>query len=199
VAPPRKHETDAILDAARAVVLREGPRAAGVAAIAKESGAPVGTLYHRFGNRDAILAAAWLRALERFQQRCLSAAGRAAEGGDAIDVGAALAVSSVAFARELPEDSQLLLSVRRDDLLDASPGVEFRARLDQINSPLEAELREVARGLHGRADARSVDAVMRAVVDLPYAAIRRHAQSDPMPSWLENDVEDSARALLARI
>ncbi|MET0995380.1 MAG: TetR family transcriptional regulator, partial [Mycobacterium sp.] len=48
MAPPRKHETDVILDATRALVLAEGPRAASVAAIATASGAPAGTLYHRF-------------------------------------------------------------------------------------------------------------------------------------------------------
>ena len=53
MAPPRKHETDVILDAARALVLEGGPRAASVAAIAAASGAPAGTLYHRFGNREA--------------------------------------------------------------------------------------------------------------------------------------------------
>ena len=73
MAPPRKHDSDGILDAARTLVLRDGPRAASVAAIARESGAPVGTLYHRFGSRDAVLAAAWLRALERFQAGALAA------------------------------------------------------------------------------------------------------------------------------
>ena len=73
MAPPRKHETDVILDAARALVLTDGPRAASVAAIAKASGAPTGTLYHRFGDRNGILAAAWLRALERFQSRAMAA------------------------------------------------------------------------------------------------------------------------------
>ena len=58
MAPPRKHQTDVILDTARGLVLTEGPRAASVAAIAKASGAPTGTLYHRFGNRNGILAAA---------------------------------------------------------------------------------------------------------------------------------------------
>ena len=72
MAPPRKHETDVILDAARALVLDGGPRAASVAAIAKSSGAPAGTLYHRFGNRNGILTAAWLRALERFQARAMA-------------------------------------------------------------------------------------------------------------------------------
>ena len=68
MAPPRKHTTDEILDAARAIVQRDGPRAASVKAIAAASGAPVGTLYHRFGSRDGLLVAVWLRALERFQR-----------------------------------------------------------------------------------------------------------------------------------
>lgn len=57
----------------RDLVLAGGPRAVSVAAIAAASGAPVGTLYHRFETRDGILAAAWLRALERFQQPLLEA------------------------------------------------------------------------------------------------------------------------------
>lgn len=98
MAPPRKHETDVILDAARALVLDGGPRAASVAAIAKTSGAPAGTLYHRFGNRDGVLTAAWLRALERFQARAL-----AAEGDTPADTAVAMAVAAVGFARALPE------------------------------------------------------------------------------------------------
>src|ERR1700730_15001362 len=104
MAPPRKHETDVILDAARALVLDGGPRAASVAAIAKSSGAPPGTLYHRFGNRDGILMAAWLRALDRFQARAMPA-----EGDTPGRTAVAMAVSAVGFARELPEDARLLL------------------------------------------------------------------------------------------
>lgn len=196
LAPPRKHDTDTILDAARTLVLRSGPRAAGVAAIARESGAPVGTLYHRFGSRDAILAAAWLRALGRFQVRALEAAG---QSDDPVARGAAMAAAVISFARDMPEDAGLLLSVRRDDLLDAGPGPEFRVRLDEINAPLEAELGRIARELRGRADARGLDAVMRAVVDLPYASIRRYGGAERLPGWLGADVRDAARALLERI
>lgn len=64
MAPPRKHETDAILDATRALVLAEGPRAASVAAIAKVSGAPAGltTLADdefQCGPRMPMLPGAW--------------------------------------------------------------------------------------------------------------------------------------------
>src|SRR5271168_4485258 len=117
MAPPRKHETDVILDAARALVLAGGPRAASVAAISKASGAPPGTLYHRFGNRDGILTAAWLRALERFQARAM-AASETNTADTPAETAVAMAVAGVSFARELPQDARLLLTIRPGDLLD---------------------------------------------------------------------------------
>ena len=191
MAPPRKHETDVILDAARALVLDGGPRAASVAAIAKSSGAPAGTLYHRFGNRNGILTAAWLRALQRFQARAM-----ASEADTAVQTAVAMAVSGISFARQLPDDARLLLTIRPDDLLDGEPDAEFRETLAAMNAPLNERIRAVARELYGRGDRRSVDAVARAVADLPYAVVRRHAHDEPMPSWLEADVAASARAIL---
>ncbi|BBY12255.1 TetR/AcrR family transcriptional regulator [Mycobacterium marseillense] len=191
MAPPRKHETDVILDAARALVLDGGPRAASVAAIAKTSGAPAGTLYHRFGNRDGILTAAWLRALERFQARAL-----AANGDTAADTAVAMAVAAVGFARALPEDARLLLTIRPGDLLDDEPDAAFRRTLTAMNAPLTERIAVLARQLYGNARPRSIDAVARAVADLPYAVVRRHAHDDPMPSWLEKDVAGAALAVL---
>ncbi|HEY3994369.1 MAG TPA: TetR/AcrR family transcriptional regulator [Mycobacterium sp.] len=191
MAPPRKHGTDVILDAARALVLDGGPRAASVAAIAKASGAPAGTLYHRFGNRDGILAAAWLRALERFQARAL-----AADAETALKTAIAMAVAAVTFARELPEDARLLLTIRPTDLLDGEPDASFQETLAAMNKPLTERVSHLARKLYGRSDLRSIDAVSRAVADLPYAVVRRHAHDDPLPKWLEADVAASVRAVL---
>ncbi|SOX51978.1 TetR/AcrR family transcriptional regulator [Mycobacterium ahvazicum] len=191
MAPPRKHETDVILDAARTLVLDGGPRAASVAAIAKSSGAPAGTLYHRFGNRDGILTAAWLRALERFQSRAMSAA-----ADTPTEVAVAMAVSAISFARELPADARLLLTIRPADLLDDQPDAQFQETVAAMNAPLIERVGVLARELYGRKDSRSVDAVSRAIVDLPYAVVRRHARDDPMPAWLEDDVAVSVRAVL---
>ncbi|OBK48518.1 helix-turn-helix domain-containing protein [Mycobacterium sp. 1081908.1] len=191
MAPPRKHETDVILDAARALVLDGGPRAASVAAISEASGAPAGTLYHRFGNRDGILTAAWLRALGRFQARAM-----AAEADAALDTAVAMAVAAVGFARELPADARLLLSIRPTDLLDGEPDTTFRDTLAAMNAPLTERVSVLAKQLYGKRDRRSVDAVARAVSDLPYAVVRRHAHDEPMPAWLEADVAASARAVL---
>jgi AcrR family transcriptional regulator len=196
MAPPRKHSTDDILDAARALVLADGPRAASVAAISQASGAPVGTLYHRFGTRDGVLAAAWFRALERFQAGALAA--DAAHADDPLEAGVAIAGAALTFAASHPDDARLLLAVRQRDLLDGAPD-ELRARLDARNAPLQAAVKRIARALYGHADARAVDRVTRAVVDVPTAAVRRHARGDgrALPRWLAADVAAAARMLLA--
>jgi hypothetical protein len=63
---------------------------------------------------------------------------------------------------------------------------------------LQAAVVRIARALHGRADARAVERVTRAVVDLPTAAVRRHVHGDdkPLPGWLAADVAAAARTLL---
>jgi AcrR family transcriptional regulator len=134
MAPPRKHETDVILDAARALVLEGGPRAASVAAIAKSSGAPAGTLYHRFGNRDGILTAAWLRALDRFQSRAM-AASEPNPADSPAETAVAMAVAAISFARELPQDARLLLTIRPGDLLDEEPDAQFQETVAAMNAP----------------------------------------------------------------
>jgi AcrR family transcriptional regulator len=189
VAPPRKHATDAILDAARGLVLGGGPRVAAVGAIAKASGAPVGTLYHRFGNRDGILAATWLRALDRFQALAMSATGEGPQ-----ETAVAMALSALDFAREYPDDARLLLTLRPEDLVDAEGGGGLAGAIATRNVPLIERLRTLARELYGADDARSLDAVQRAVVELPYSAVRRHI--DRLPDWLAGDLAVAVRALL---
>ena len=189
MAPPRKHETDVILDAARGLILTEGPRAASVAAIAKASGAPVGTLYHRFGDRDGIVAATWLRALDRFQSLAM-----AATADSALQTAVAMALSAIDYARAFPGDARLLLTIRPEDLVDADGG-DLAADIVSRNAPLVERLRELARELYGVEDRRALDALQRAVVDLPYAAVRRHGGD--IPDWLAADLADSVRALVA--
>ena len=107
-----------------------------------------------------------------------------------------MAVAAISFARELPEDARLLLTIRPGDLLDEEPDAQFQETVAAMNAPLTERVGVLARKLYGRKDSRSVDAVARAVADLPYAVVRRHAHDEPMPSWLEADVAVSVRAVL---
>jgi AcrR family transcriptional regulator len=173
-----------VLDAARAIVLQQGARAATVNAIAKHSGAPVGSLYHAFGSRDELLAQAWKRAATRSQQRWLQAARRP----DPIDAGIAMALSLLQFAREHTQDTQLLLGMRLEDLTDGTvdPG--------DVNEPVVRTVQALAERLQG--PARSERAIL-ATVDLPYGAIRRRLLGGkPPPAALDGPVAAAARAVL---
>jgi AcrR family transcriptional regulator len=194
MARPAKHSSEAILDAARALLLDGGPRAASVAAIATASGAPVGTLYHRFGTRDALVAEVWLRALTRFQDAYLGAA----TTDDPRKAGAEMAAAVVTFARTAPADAQLLMATSLHDLLDGAVPDALSTRLEAANAPLTEALRTLARRCYGRADARHVDRVRLAVVDLPAAALRRWSRAGAAPpSWAETEVAAAAARILA--
>ena len=105
-----------------------------------------------------------------------------------------MALSAIEFARRFPGDARLLLTVRPEDLVDADGGA-LVAAITSRNAPLVERLRQLARELYGADDRRSLDALQRAVVDLPYAAVRRHVAD--VPDWLAGDLADSVRALLA--
>lgn len=111
--------------------------------------------------------------------------------GDPVETAVALSLSVPAFARAYPEDARLLLSLRSADIL----GAEANSTLDEMNAPLFTAMRDLTRAIYQRGDARSRDRLLRAVVDLPYAAVRRHMPT--LPGWLEEDLAAAVRALLA--
>ncbi|MDQ2790744.1 MAG: hypothetical protein M3Y73_13960 [Actinomycetota bacterium] len=89
-----------------------------------------------------------------------------------------------------------MIAVRRDDLLDAVPDDWLQQRIDASNRPLETEIRAITRALHGTMNARSVAAVTRAIVFLPYSVTRHYAGAHRLPGWLADDVAADARWLL---
>ena len=178
MARPRLHDPDSILDAALTVVLDHGAPEATIQAIAAESGAPTGSIYHAFGSREALLARMWVRAARRSQERFLEAAEAPAEPRAAA---LAAAMSVFDFARERPGDARLLASMRREDLVGTAAEPSLVEELRQLNRPLENAIRDLASRLVGRADRGAREAVALATIDLPYGAVRRHLGAGRRP------------------
>ena len=175
-----------MLDAARSIVLRDGARSATVAAIARASGAPSGSLYHAFGSRDGLLIAAWTRAARRSQAGWLDAARIA----DPVEAGVAMALSLLAFAREQPDETRFLLGTRVEDLVDGDGPVD----LGEVNAPVVETVAAVARRLGGPGARQRV---VLATLDLPYGAIRRRLLGGaPPPRALDGPVAAAAHAVL---
>jgi AcrR family transcriptional regulator len=184
MARPRLHDDDDVLDAAAAVTLELGARGASIDAIAARSGAPVGSIYHRFGSRDGVLAAAWERAVRRFQAGYLP---DEVPGPDALATAAGMAEAVVGFATSDPDGARLLMTLRPEDHFDTP------ASMEELNVGIVTAVRSLARAL-GVGGER----VRMAVIDLPYGTMRRRlAEGRPIDAKVRAEVGDAARALLA--
>lgn len=190
---PQVHPTDTMLDAARDLLLGKGPRSATIEAIAEASGAPTGSIYHRFGSRDELIARLWIRAVYRSQASFLAAL----ERDEPKEAALAAAMSIVDFCEENPSDAQLLVAFRREDLIRVIPEGPLADELEALNRPVEHAVVQLARRLYGRRSRAALDRTLRAVFDFPYGAARRHLIAGrPLPPQLRADVLRAVAAVI---
>ena len=191
---PPLHSPDSILDAARDLLRETGARSLTVDAIARASGAPVGSIYHRFGSLEELLAEMWIASVRRFQAPFLSALDAGTEPLEAA-LDAAGAVHD--FAREEPGDALLLASLRREDLFEAAHSERVRAELEVLNRSAEEAVAALSRRLFGNAGPTALARTRLAVADLPVGAVRPYLLSSrPLPRGLRPWIESAVRAVL---
>ena len=193
MARPQLYSEDTILDAARDLVLQGGARAATVSAIATASGAPKGSIYHRFASLNDLLAEIWIRAVRRSQGAFLDAL----DDPDPINAAVAGALSIHDFAEREPADARLLAALRREDLIQRVDTARLHHELAVLNRPLEQAMRQLARRLYGSAKRDHIERTVCAVIDLPIGATRRHLiAGTPLPKTLRRQLEAAVRAAL---
>ena len=180
---PRLHDTTPLLDAAATLVARGGPAALTMSALAAATGAPSGSLYHRFGSRDALAAALWARTLAAFQ------AGYVAALDDADPHAACLAAARhvVRWCRAHPDEATVLLH--------GAEALGAAADAPEGRPAAERAIAATARRLGGRG---ARERVVFATVDIPYALVRRHLRAGArVPAGAEAMVARAAAAALA--
>ena len=186
----RLYTSDQILDGARGLVLGEGIAAATISNIARASGAPPGSIYYRFDSRETLLAELWIRAVERAQRHCIAAVEAAGEPTEAVVAGG---LSIFGFVLGEPADAQLLVSMRRTDLIRSPLPPPLVERLRALNRPVEHLVGRLAGQLFGQAR----ELITLAMFDLPYGSIRRHLLAGAAPPAAHRPyVELAIRAVL---
>ena len=151
------------------LVAAEGPAALSTRRIAGEAGVPTGSIYHRFRDRDSLVAGAWLEAVRSFQVGFLDALDRRDLDG-AVEAAAA---HTPLWASQHPVETALLLRYSRDQLIQSWPGA-LADQMAVVNRPVVQALRRHARRRWGSAAERRVDVLRFAVVTVPAAAVRDH-------------------------
>jgi AcrR family transcriptional regulator len=185
---------DALLDAARDVVLAHGLRGTTIASIAAQAGAPVGSLYHRFSSVHEILARAWLRAATATQQVHLH---HQIDDRDPVDAAAELSVAYYDYCIANPKDVLLLDRISPGDLASFNLSEQQQSDLAQSNAEARKQIAAMARRLFGTADARACDAVVLALVDLPASFARRYLESGKPPASRREQLPRAVRAVLS--
>jgi AcrR family transcriptional regulator len=190
---PQLHPSDTMLDAARDLMLEGGSSRATVEAIADVSGAPIGSIYHRFGSRDGLLTRLWIRAVYRSQASFLAALEHENPHAAAL----AAAQSILEFCEQEPADARLLVSFRREDLIRTAPSGQLADELEELNRPVEAAVVALARRLYGRPTRAALNRTLLAVFDLPYGAVRRYLiAGTKIPAGLRDDLARAVEAVL---
>lgn len=164
-----------------------------MSAVASSLGAPSGSIYHRFGSRDILVATLWIRAVEHFQQAIAPALGL----DDPHEAIGEVARRVVVWAREYSQQAGVLLVHRSSDLLGNGWPVELtdrnlaqRARTDQMIATLCRRM--------GATTAEDRRRVVFAAIDIPYAAVRAPlSRGESPPADLETVVGDAVRGVLS--
>jgi AcrR family transcriptional regulator len=182
--------------AALRLVADRGPAAVTVSALAREVGAPTGSIYHRYRSRDQLLAELWLDVVEQFQSDFVATLAQARDLAGAVST----ARFMVSWSREHPLESRLLLLHRRQDFMDGAWPAELAGRAAALEPQLGAALRAFGELAFGKADAPTMARLRYALLDAPFGAIRPYVQSQKrMPAVVDELVADTAAAVLGRI
>lgn len=191
VAPPTKHPADAFLDAAAELFATGGLPAVTMTAVIRESGAPSGSLYHRFPDRSSLLAGLWYRTIRRYHADAMPLFDHA----DPVTCAVELARHAVTWCAARPSEAAVLVAGRRGLASESWP-TDVVAAADDDNAHWGRAVRSLVRALREKTG-KSAELVTIAAVDTPYAAVRRYlTTSRPIPHSLAAVVGEAVQTLL---
>jgi AcrR family transcriptional regulator len=179
-----KFNDDIFVQAAIEVAATCGVAAVSMAAIASKAGAPMGSVYHRFGSRSEVLARAWLRAKSGLRQAVEPhwQAGRTWPAVQAL----------LGWCREHPLHARFLLQYEDHPPIDEALPEPWRQRLEDEQLALEQAFEQIVRhcARHDGGDAAQVQAMNTllrfALLDSPLALARPYlAQGREIPPGAE--------------
>jgi AcrR family transcriptional regulator len=188
------HTAESLLDTAEQLVAAGGPQLLTVERLSAASGAPVGSIYHRFRSRSVLAAELWIRAVERFQVELVDEL----HDPDVELAGVHAALHTLAWSRRHPVAARMLLLYRAVDFVDDDLPEPWSTRVSELNGPLLTALRAYSRRRYGHTKASHARRVGFAVIDIPYGAVHRHLVAGKhLPSDLERLVTTAVQSVLA--
>jgi AcrR family transcriptional regulator len=179
--------------AALRLVADRGPRAVTVADLAREVGAPTGSIYHRYRSREQLLAELWMEVVEEFQAGFVASLASVADVPGAAQVARFMA----GWTREHPLEARLLLLHHRGDFVQGEWPPDLAERAAALEPAIGSALRAFALRAFGRADADTLARLRYALLDAPFGAIKPYVQARrALPAVVDEMAAATAIAVL---
>lgn len=169
------HSVEALLAAAAGLFASGGARALTMSAVARTAGAPSGSVYHRFPDRPALLAAVWVHTVRKFQDEYLRELGPRPTADDAVHA----AEWIVDWCRANPASAAVLqagVHAFEPESWSAAATSTFEAVREQQAREIKVLVETIATqtGL-------PADQAQFALFDLPLAVVRPYLIAGRMP------------------
>ncbi len=163
---------EAFIDAAVQIIAQDGLGALTIAALAKRIKAPVGSVYHRFPSRDALLAELWLSIVESFQSEFLELLQ---------EDGLQATLSSLYWVRDHPDEARVLLLYRVSDLTSGKWPQNLRKRARRLADELQKGVALFTKKQFGSVKKEYLDRTIFAIHDAPIGLFRRYLEDGRIP------------------
>lgn len=156
--------------------------------LARATGASIGSLYHRFGSREALLAEAWLYAIRLFQGGFLTAL----RDAETIAAGERAALETPRFCRAEPDAAMILACCRKEEFLNHGVSGALSLEISAANQEVAEEMRRFAERV-----ARPLLNCQLALTAYPLAAVRIFVPHKPVPVGIDREIAKAYRAALS--
>ncbi len=182
-----------IAKAALKIIAERGVDGATISEISKQSGAPVGSIYHRYADRRELTADIWLGVVEEFQKGLIGALDK----DDPLEAGISAALFMPNWVRGHPVEARLLLLHHREDFFRGDWPGDYKARAETLAAELESAAAGLAVRLYGTASKSALRRVNFALMDISYGSVKRYVISGKKPPpEIDAMIEKACRVVL---
>jgi AcrR family transcriptional regulator len=157
-----------------------------VDALGAATGLSIGSIYHRFGSREGLLAETWLNAVTQFQAQFV-----AALAAGTLEAGLEAALVTPRFCRSNPDAAILLACCRQAEFLGEATPAALRRRIVTVNDTVADVVRRFAGAIE-----RPLLACRLALIAYPLGAVRLYLPQSPVPRQLDAEIVKATRAAL---
>jgi AcrR family transcriptional regulator len=165
-------KNEEFIDSAIQIIAEEGLGALTIAGLSTRMTAPIGSVYHRFPSRDALIAELWLNIIESFQNEWLKLL--QTDGLQAT-------LFCMEWVRTHPNEARVMLLYRIEDLTSGDWPKDLQKRAQRLFKELKEGIASFTKKQFGSITKENIDRTLFAINDAPMGILRRYMHDNKIP------------------